>query len=171
MRGDHSTNVLTLALKGSRGFPIQRKRSAIASPRSALDAHSLHLVTLDRETHIRTSRNGTNKPHDNTLTELRYMLTSSNCFRRKKQEAMHCRPGMVSHSLADAPTSLFADKQSSRESTNADKGELDTWFDRKKRASAYRGRGRRGGGDGVSRFGRARTTLEREDHWNRAQQT
>ena len=28
--------------------------------------------------------------------ELRYIKTSSNCFNKKKQEAMHCRPGMVS---------------------------------------------------------------------------
>ena len=33
------------------------------------------------------------------------MFTSSNCFKRKKHDAMHWRPGMVSHSLADAPTS------------------------------------------------------------------
>lgn len=31
-----------------------------------------------------------------TLTELRYMRTSSNCLKRKKQEAMHCLPGIVS---------------------------------------------------------------------------
>ena len=30
------------------------------------------------------------------LTELRYTKTSSNCRRRKKQDAMHCRPGIVS---------------------------------------------------------------------------
>ena len=32
-------------------------------------------------------------------------MTSSNCFKRKKQLAMHCLPGMVSHSVAEAPTS------------------------------------------------------------------
>lgn len=31
-----------------------------------------------------------------TLIELRYMRTSSNCLKRKKQEAMHCLPGIVS---------------------------------------------------------------------------
>lgn len=31
-----------------------------------------------------------------TLTEFRYMRTSSNCLKRKKQEAMHCLPGIVS---------------------------------------------------------------------------
>jgi hypothetical protein len=30
--------------------------------------------------------------------------TSSNCLSRKKQDAMHWRPGIVSHSDADAPT-------------------------------------------------------------------
>ena len=33
------------------------------------------------------------------------MFTSSNCRMRKKHDAMHCRPGMVSHSCADVPTS------------------------------------------------------------------
>lgn len=33
-----------------------------------------------------------------TLTELRYMRTSSNSLKRKKQDAMHCLPGIVSES-------------------------------------------------------------------------
>ena len=33
------------------------------------------------------------------------MRTSSNCLSRKKHDAMHWRPGIVSHSLAEAPTS------------------------------------------------------------------
>lgn len=40
-----------------------------------------------------------------TLIDFKYIRTSSNCFRRKKHIAMHCRPGIVSQWLADAPTS------------------------------------------------------------------
>lgn len=31
-----------------------------------------------------------------TFIEFRYIRTSSNCLKRKKQEAMHCLPGIVS---------------------------------------------------------------------------
>lgn len=39
-----------------------------------------------------------------TLIELRYMRTSSNCLKRKKQEAMHCLPGIVSEGEWDTNT-------------------------------------------------------------------
>jgi hypothetical protein len=36
---------------------------------------------------------------------LRYTITSSNCLSKKKQLAIDCLPGIVSHSVAEAPTS------------------------------------------------------------------
>ena len=60
----------------------------------------VEIVIIEKVTLLLTSGKCSNNNIHLQLTfkEFRYIRTSSNCFRRKKHEAIHCRPGIVSTS-------------------------------------------------------------------------